>query len=123
MKLVLILIFIALLSPLFAQEIDPEGRYMVTGKQLLQWQQYVDILIYALTEKEMEVVILQSEAEEWEYKYERSRKGFWAGLSGGYPLGAQGIILYQLNERIGIFMIGGYGGRWTVNAGFVARIK
>ncbi len=123
MKLILILMFIAILNPLFAQEVDPEGRYMVTGKQLLQWQQYINMLIYTLNAKEMEVVILQSEVEKWKYKYEQSRKGFWTGLSSGYPLGAQGIMLYQFNERIGIFMMGGYNSVWMINTGFIVRIK
>ncbi len=122
MKLILILIFIAILNPLFAQEIDPEGRYLVTGKQILQWQQYVNALTHALNEKAIEAMILKSEVEKWKYKYEQSRRGFWTGLSSGYPLGAQGIMLYQFNERIGIFMIGGYSSIWTINAGFVARI-
>lgn len=130
MKSVLILIFIALLNPLFAQEIDLEEKYIVTGEQILQWQrqiqgmqQYINNLTYALNEKEMEVTILKSEAEKWKYKYEQSRKGFWTGLSSGYPLGAQGIILYQFNERIGMFMVGGYSSVWTINAGFIARIS
>ncbi len=121
--------FIALLNPLFAQEIEPEEKYIITGEQVLQWQrqmngmqQYINNLVYALNEKEIEVTILKSEIEKWKYKYEQSRKGFWTGLSSGYPLGAQGIVLYQFNERIGIFVIGGYNSVWTINAGFVARI-
>ncbi|KKN06577.1 hypothetical protein LCGC14_1075930, partial [marine sediment metagenome] len=52
-----------------------------------------------------------------------SRKGFWTGLSTGYPLGAQGIVLYHFNERIGVFMIGGYNSIWSMNAGIVMKIK
>lgn len=131
-KIILILMFIAILiTPLFAQEnIDPEKKYIVTGEQLIRWQwqltslqQSVHELTNALTEKEIEIVILKSEVEEWKYKYEQSRKGLWIGVGGGYPLGSQGMILYQFNERIGIFMIGGYNSIWSVNLGFIARVK
>ena len=130
-KIILILTFIILLiNPLFAQEIDSEKKYIVTGEQLLKWQahiinlqQNINNLTFTLNEKELEAVILKSEIAEWKAKYERSRKGFWTGLGSGYPLGAQGIALYQFNERIGIFMIGSYNSVWSINAGFIARIK
>ena len=131
-KIILILMFIAILiTPLFAQEkIDIEKKYIVTGEQLLYWEthikdldQYINVLTNTLTEREIEIVILKSEAEEWKHKYERSRKGFWTGLGTSYPLGAQGIILYQFNERIGIFAIGGYNSIWSINAGIVMKVK
>ena len=115
----------------FAQEeINPEQKYIITGEQILrqQWhlaslQAEVINLTYALNEKEIEIIILKSQIEEWKYKYEQSRKGFWTGLGAGYPLGAQGIILYQFNERIGVFIIGGYNSKWSINAGLITRIK
>lgn len=129
-KLTLIFAFILLISPIYAGEIDPEKKYIVTGEQILQWQshiinlqQYINNLTYALDEKELEAIILKSEIEEWKAKYERSRKGFWTGLGSGYPLGAQGIALYQFNERIGIFIASGYNSIWSVNVGFIARIS
>ena len=131
-KIILILMFIAILiTPLFAQEkIDPEKKYIVTGEQLIRWQwqlanlqQSVHELTNTLTEKEIEILILKSEIEKWKYKYERSRKGLWTGLGTSYPLGAQGIILYQFNERIGIFAVGGYNSIWSINAGIVMKVK
>ena len=131
-KIILILMFIAILiTPLFAQEkIDLQKKYIVTGEQLLYWEthikdldQYINVLTNTLTEREIEIVILKSEVEEWKNKYERSRKGFWTGLGTSYPLGAQGIILYQFNERIGVFAIGGYNSIWSINAGIVMKVK
>ncbi|KKM63691.1 hypothetical protein LCGC14_1508970 [marine sediment metagenome] len=135
MKTILIFAFIILLiNPLFVvcaeEKIDPEKQYIVAGEQILRWQahilslqQYINNLTYALTEKDLEIVALQSEVEEWQSKYERSRKGLWTGIGSGWPLGAQGMAVYQFNERIGVFMIGGYSGLWAINVGFIARVK
>lgn len=129
-KLILILALILLISPLYAEEIDPDKKYIVKGEQILRWQkhilslqQYVNNLTFILNEKELEILALKSEIEEWKAKYDRSRKEFWTGLGSGYPLGAQGIALYQFNERIGIFLIGGYSDLWTINVGFIAKIS
>ena len=131
-KIIMIIIFIlmSLRSGFAQEEIDPKQKYVLTGEQIIrqQWhlaslQQEVFNLTYALNEKEIEIIILQSQVEEWKYKYERSRKGFWTGLGVGYPLGAQGIILYQFNERFGVFMIGGFNSIWSINAGIITRIK
>ena len=131
-KIIMIIIFIlmSLRSGFAQEEIDPKQKYVLTGEQIIrqQWhlaslQQEVFNLTYALNEKEIEIIILQSQVEEWKYKYERSRKGFWMGLGTGYPLGAQGIILYQFNERFGVFMIGGFNSIWSINAGIITRIK
>ncbi len=125
------LFFVILITPLFAQEnIDPQKKYIVTGEQLLYWQahiieleQFVSVLTNSLTEKETYILILKSEIEELKIQYEYSRRGFWAGLGAGYPLGAQAITLYQFNERFGIFLIGGYNNNWSINAGIITRIK
>ncbi len=131
-NIIITIIFILIsLRPGFAQEkIDPEQKYIITGEQIIrqQWhlanlQQEVIKLTYSLNEKEIKIIILKSQVEEWQYKYERSRKGFWTGLGTGYPLGAQGIMLYQFNERIGVFMIGGFNSAWSINAGIVMKIK
>ncbi len=132
MKIIPITAFIIFLinSLLFAQEIDKKKNYIITGEQIIrqQWhlaslQTEVIKLTYALNEKEIEIIILKSQIEEWKYRYEQSRKGFWTGLGTGYPLGAQGIMLYQFNERIGVFIIGGYNSLWSINVGFIARVK
>ena len=131
-NIIMTIIFILVsLRPGFAQEeIDPEQKYIITGEQIMyqQWhlanlKQEVIELTYALSEKEIEIIILKSQVEEWKYKYEYSRKGLWTGLGAGYPLGAQGMILYQFNERIGVFIIGGYNSLWSINAGLITRIK
>ena len=131
-KIILILMFIAILiTPLFAQEkIDLQKKYIVTGEQLLYWEthikdldQYINILTNSLTEKEIEIVILKSEVEKWKNKYEQARKGFWVGVGSGYPLGGQGTVIYQFNERFGLFAIGGYSSIWVINLGFIARVK
>jgi len=131
-KIIMIIIFIlmSLRSGFAQEEIDPKQKYVLTGEQIIrqQWhlaslQQEVFNLTYALNEKEIEIIILKSQVEEWKYKYEQSRKGFWTGLGVGYPLGAQGIILYQFNERIGVFMVGGFNSIWSINAGIITRIK
>ncbi len=131
-KIIMIIIFIlmSLRSGFSQEEINPKQKYIITGEQIIrqQWhlaslQTEVIKLTYALNAKEIEIIILKSQAEEWKYKYEYSRKGFWTGLGTGYPLGAQGIMLYQFNERIGVFAVGGYNSIWSVNLGFIARIK
>lgn len=132
MKITLIVLFLIILTtPLFAQgEIDPEKKYIVTGEQVLRWQahiieleQFVGVLTNSLTQKETYILILKSEIEVLKIQYEYSRKGFWAGLGAGYPLGAQAITLYQFNERFGIFLIGGYNNVWSINAGIITRVK
>ena len=131
-KIIMIIIFIlmSLRSGFTQEEINPEQKYVITGEQIIrqQWhlaslQTEVIKLTYALNEKEIEIIILKSQVEEWKYKYEQSRKGFWTGLGVGYPLGAQGIILYQFNERFGVFMVGGFNSIWSINAGIITRIK
>ncbi len=131
-KIIMIIIFIlmSLRSGFAQEEINPKQKYIITGEQIIrqQWhlaslQTEVINLTYALNEKEIEIIILKSQVEEWKYKYEQSRKGFWTGLGTGYPLGAQGIMLYQFNERIGVFIIGGYNSLWSINVGFIARVK
>ena len=129
-KVMFIFVFILFITLLIAEEIDPNEKYIVTGAQLLNYQQHIVKLqwfVYnlenTLTEKKLEIVVLKSEVEKWKLKYERSRKGFWTGIGSGYPLGAQGVILYQFNEQFGLFVIGGYNSLWSINAGFIARVK
>ena len=126
----IIFILISLKSGFAQENIDPEENYIVIGEQILYWQnhindleQYVSFLKNSLTEKEIHILILKSEIEVLKIQYEQSRKGFWTGLGVGYPLGAQGIILYQFNERIGVFMVGGFNSIWSINAGIITRIK
>ena len=131
-KIIMIIIFIlmSLRSGFPQEEINPEQKYIITGEQIIrqQWhlvslQTEVIKLTYALNEKEIEIIILKSQIEEWKYKYERSRKGLWIGIGSGYPLGGQGTIIYQFNERFGLFAVGGYSSVWVINLGFIARAK
>ncbi len=98
-NIIMIIIFILVsLRPGFAQEdIDPEKKYIVTGEQILKCQnhinnleEYNNYLTYTLNEKEIDILILKSEIQELNLKYENTRKGLWAGLGMGYPLGSQG---------------------------------
>ena len=131
-KIIMTIIFILVsLKPGFGQEnIDPDKKYIVTGEQILRWQNHinnlqenVDNLTNDLTEKEIDILVLESKIEKLNLKYEHARKGLWGGLGMGYPLVGQAITIYQFNERFGIFLIGGYNSVWSVNAGIVTKIK
>ena len=78
-KIIMIIIFIlmSLRSGFAQEEIDPKQKYVLTGEQIIrqQWhlaslQQEVFNLTYALNEKEIEIIILKSQVEEWKYKYD-----------------------------------------------------
>lgn len=127
--LYLILVMLFTVTVALPQD-DLEEWVMVKKSKLMGLANLITDLKFAVnvystrvTVLELEVMRLESNCKMWEEKYNRAKRGLWAGLASGVPLGAQGMALYQFNERIGIFIIGGRSGLWAINAGFIARIK
>ena len=83
----------------------------------------VNVYSARVTVLELEIMRLENNFKVLEEKYNRARKGWWVGVGSGIPLGAQGMTVYQFNERFGLFVIGGYNSGWSVNLGFIARVK
>ncbi len=127
--LCLILVMLFAVTPCLAQDSSDEW-VTVRKSQLMEWRDHILALqftasVYSarITVLELDVMRLENNYRELEEKYNRARKGWWIGVSSGLPLGAQGITMYQFNERIGVFAAGGYSGNWLINAGFIARVK
>ena len=131
MKFILYLILAVLfaVTPCLAQD-DSDQWVTVKKSQLMEWRDHILALqstvgIYSarITVLELDIMRLENNFKALEDKYNRARKGWWVGLGSGYPLGAQGTAIYQFNERFGLFLIGGFNSVWTVNLGFVTRVK
>lgn len=131
MKYVPILLLIMLFTVSIGLAQDSSDEWVTIKKsQLMEWRDHilelqstVEMYSVNIMELELKVMKLQNESLMWRNKYNSVRRGFWIGMSSGYPLGAQGIALYQFNERIGVFVVGGYSSSWSINAGFIARIS
>lgn len=109
---------------------DSEEWVTVKKSQLMEWanliidlRSRVNEYSVNITVLQMEILRLQNDNLELKKLYDNARKGFWFGVGTGYPMGGQGTVIYQFNERFGLFVISGYSSVWMVNAGFIARIK
>ena len=131
MKFILYLILAVLftVTPCLAQD-DSDKWVTVRKSQLMEWRDHLLALqstvgIYSarITVLELDIMRLENNFKALEERYNRARKGFWVGAAGSFPLGVQGMTMYQFNERFGLFTMGGYSGSWSISAGFIARIK
>ena len=127
--LCLILVMFFTVSAALPQD-DSEEWVMVKKSKLMglatlitDLRSAVNVYSTRVTVLELEVMRLEYNYKMLEDRYNRAKKGLWVGVGSGYPLGAQGMTMYQFNERFGLFMIGGYSGGWSVNLGFIARVK
>ena len=113
MKFILYLILAVLftVTPCLAQD-DSDKWVTVRKSQLMEWRDHLLALqstagIYSarITVLELDIMRLENNFKVLEEKYNRARKGWWVGVGSGYPLGAQGMTVYQFNERFGVFFL------------------
>ncbi len=100
-----------------------KSKLMGLANLITDLRSAVNVYSTRVTVLELEIMRLEHNYKLLEERYNRARKGLWVGLGSGWPLGAQGTAMYQFNERFGLFVVGGYNSLWTVNLGFVARVK
>lgn len=131
MKSILCLILVMLFTATAALPQDDSEEWVMVKKSKLMGlaslitdlRSAVNVYSARITVLELEVMRLKHNYKMLEEGYNRAKKGLWAGVGSGFPLGAQGMMMYQFNERFGLFVIGGYNSFWSVNLGFVARVK
>ena len=131
MKFILCLMLVILFTATAALPQDDSEEWVMVKKSKLMGlatlitglRSAVNVYSARVTVLELEIMRLENNYKLLEEKYNRARKGLWVGLGSGIPLGAQGMTVYQFNERFGVFVIGGFSGNWSVNAGFIARVK
>ncbi len=131
MKFILCLMLVILFTATAALPQDDSEEWVMVKKSKLMGlanliadlRSAVNVYSTRVTVLELEVMRLENNYKMLEERYNRARKGLWAGVGSGFPLGAQGMTMYQFNERFGLFLIGGFNSIWSVNLGFMARVK
>jgi len=127
-RLIVVLCVVLFLSwiPLFAEEKDliEAGEYVLVKRETLM--QIRNWVMNAKTELEslvMENAALQVENQSLMKQVEHLKTGLYVGANTGYPFpGGDAILMYKF-EKSGIYSLFGYHDKFSIQLGYMRRVK
>jgi hypothetical protein len=114
--------------PLFAEEKDKDlidaGQYVLVKRDtLMQIRTWIENAKTELESLVMENAALQMENQSLKKQVEHLKIGLYVGANTGYPFPCGDAILMYKFERSGIYSLFGYHDKFSIQLGYMRRVK
>jgi cell division protein FtsB len=112
--------------PLFAEEtevIDDEEYVFVKKEALVKIRDWCIEAKAQLEKLVMENAALQMENQSLKQQVEYLKSGLYVGMNTGYPFPSGDAILMYKFEKSGIYSLFGYHDRFSIQLGYMRRVK